>query len=1329
MPIPANSESAKEPNQRNQTMSNKLIACFLVVSVAFIGISTLLSVAYAQPGHEPSDERNTTGAPGNAAPLLVAPVESRNSQTQTTLDGIKAQRTELRQRYGNNHSKVKSLDAQAERLQARLAAEAASAATHAKLGPKITELQQMVERAETDAQRAAVLCLNADSMDEESRHSVRLELQKAVREVFNFRMLLQNAQLDDAQAKIEASRQHLARRQTLADQIIERRAAELIEQVQPKSDSGSVYRSRDSSRSPVATVTDQLDGSESNRDQPHPDTEQSNSDRPSAAQQANPTESPAPTLVDREKPSKINGALSRYPTFEVASGLEGFYADIPELEGEWRLQKMYVDSTFTPVDGLPRIRIDSNEMQISGLRALFNDGEDLRVYLVKGKKNKLLVWVSNSQVKEFHLASFQITGSQLKIAIRKSMCDLGLAYRLDDFPAVKPAKNVFYFEYEAAVGLRSLNGPGFGDSEHYFSVQNTLQEGETILEHSAGDLRQIGDGKRIAGLQGRWTANKISLDGEEIALADSFKLGLQGTYSLQFGTSVQTHEYDKSVRMFAYPNRADSFIVIKSNGWDQPSGYIGSFSRQDGILRLAIQKPGRDSSPPPIEPGKGVLYAEFREQDALSDPVQLRFAGSETTPENGALHLFDARNSDENTTYRITRLECDTADGHFQQISRLETQITLKPGEVRRIEVPVGSGHTDWRVWVRGGPANIITSEKWTPIIGFFANSGKPSQDVSRKLSPLSIGLRKRPGVRDLLLRDDGTTTHERLAKVLDQEDDTRDARGQAFRFLNEVIAKNTDQAQQFVASPAVWRLLDMAIYPLLVVTSAPEIAECAVEGNTAIAMTKLVPLREIDAGSGKTHVRVVVKLQKTENEWLVVEVGLNDMASDSPAKSWPGDAVAPTTSHFPADGGSPPATSLQPYKLVLNEDRKTPLILMQRENDKAKPRTWKYWAMAEPVTELEGWWRAKAFYDSDGEPATIPENRDLISLDGFAINNFLSEKAPHGVYLLKHPEIAGAAIEFDTEDFAEPGMMRYSIEGDRLKIAIQDIPIHSPGRTKVVLDLKDPPVLQPGSGRIYVECQRIPDPLKLELIHTRIGEDRRSAVQRIGVTNVSRQVVRVKTRQQSRKSSRWVSSSDDGFSLAAGESKRIEVATLFPEDWQIKLLGFPGEEPHVEESYQPMVVGRLSHQDHDWPAGLSVDTRSTDPDSAVDAYPLSMSLNRTVQDSPAFEEAPAIIRSFRVSNHSDQAICVDGFVCENGTPVHGDLELITIPPSEFCEVTIDLPLDYDSRWRVILRGYALSPGDNSEKESTVGKPTIVASYSDPRIAEGEPPEQIEDRR
>ena len=343
-PISAEIESTKEANPGNQNMLKKLIACFFVIVVGFIGVSAFLSVSWAQLRQDPSDRRTPAGETNVAAPLVRNQIEAKKLQTQMMLDGMEVQRAELLQSYTAEHPKVRLLDAQAEMLKAQLVAEVDSAATRAKLGPKLSELKQKIERAEKNVSSVAALSRNTDSLDKESKNAADLTLRKAVQDLFDLRMQLQKAQLDDAQAKTDASRKRLAKRQTLADQIVKRRVGELLQKDETKRNEDALQ----------AAATTKASGS----------AEHSRSVK---------------------KPSEVNDPLSRYSTFEIASGLEGYYADIPELEGEWRLQTMYVDATQKPVEGASsiridsnegasRIRIDSNKMLVSDRIAFFREG-------------------------------------------------------------------------------------------------------------------------------------------------------------------------------------------------------------------------------------------------------------------------------------------------------------------------------------------------------------------------------------------------------------------------------------------------------------------------------------------------------------------------------------------------------------------------------------------------------------------------------------------------------------------------------------------------------------------------------------------------------------------------------------------------------------------------------------------------------------------------------------------------------------------------------------------------------------------------------------------
>ena len=125
-------------------------------------------------------------------------------------------------------TKIKMLDKQRKLMEAQIKAEAAYVAALTKSGSEQHELQQKIERAEEQAFFLARSLINASLRDEKFKRPMRLKLQKAIQEAFDLRMQFQTAQLDDAEAKLAISRQRLTRRQALANQIVERRANELL---------------------------------------------------------------------------------------------------------------------------------------------------------------------------------------------------------------------------------------------------------------------------------------------------------------------------------------------------------------------------------------------------------------------------------------------------------------------------------------------------------------------------------------------------------------------------------------------------------------------------------------------------------------------------------------------------------------------------------------------------------------------------------------------------------------------------------------------------------------------------------------------------------------------------------------------------------------------------------------------------------------------------------------------------------------------------------------------------------------------------------------------
>ena len=228
---------------------------------------------------------------------------------------------------------------------------------------------------------------------------------------------------------------------------------------------------------------------------------------------------------------------------------------------------------------------------------------------------------------------------------------------------------------------------------------------------------------------------------------------------------------------------------------------------------------------------------------------------------------------------------------------------------------------------------------------------------------------------------------------------------------------------------------------------------------------TMKVQLKERDPVSGQLLVRLVARLEKIQSEWLVVEVGLSDIAGDSPAQPPLRNALVPFARSLQADLENKPPVYRSPYKLVLTEHKKTPVVLMRRSSHREKPSDWKYWALAQPVEELQGNWRIKKVPGTDGRLVSI--DTDPITLDGF--NGGTGSRKS---YIVKHPELADTAIAFTTDDLEKAELIRYSVDGDNLKCDSFDTRVSDQ-------ELKVLPPLQPGAGMTYAEWERIPYPLK----------------------------------------------------------------------------------------------------------------------------------------------------------------------------------------------------------------------------------------------------------
>lgn len=206
-------------------------------------------------------------------------------QAQAELRNLELQQAQLQQQYGANHPKLKMIEKQIEIMEARAkmvreladqlnedqpskdAAPALIEEAVLKLRPDLNvEIEQVVggvvrvrgKREDVDTfsqlvESIRVLVSNssveqlqdeyeqterqveaiADRIrgienDDEFREEQKTELRRLVRRMFSLRMTIQQSQLDEAQADLNASLARLERRQLLAERIIARRVEDLI---------------------------------------------------------------------------------------------------------------------------------------------------------------------------------------------------------------------------------------------------------------------------------------------------------------------------------------------------------------------------------------------------------------------------------------------------------------------------------------------------------------------------------------------------------------------------------------------------------------------------------------------------------------------------------------------------------------------------------------------------------------------------------------------------------------------------------------------------------------------------------------------------------------------------------------------------------------------------------------------------------------------------------------------------------------------------------------------------------------------------------------------
>ena len=149
----------------------------------------------------------------------------------TRLRNLQLQREKLLRHFGIHHPDVQEIESQILAVQAQQKANAELSLQYsARLASdEIAVTQTEYEQAERNAAQIAenLRTTRAARRDGQQIDTLKQELRDQVRSAFLLRMQLQQAQLSEAETKLTASRDRLARRRQIADEIIQRRVEEL----------------------------------------------------------------------------------------------------------------------------------------------------------------------------------------------------------------------------------------------------------------------------------------------------------------------------------------------------------------------------------------------------------------------------------------------------------------------------------------------------------------------------------------------------------------------------------------------------------------------------------------------------------------------------------------------------------------------------------------------------------------------------------------------------------------------------------------------------------------------------------------------------------------------------------------------------------------------------------------------------------------------------------------------------------------------------------------------------------------------------------------------
>ncbi len=383
--------------------------------------------------------------PPDGDPIKATKFRLFKSSSEEALRQNRVARKTMINRLGAGHPTVKKIDANIKVLEKQVAADRkifsrVAGGAKSELNPDpITDLQREYDQAELDsikwAQRVAASDMESDMDMGTDGRAPLTALRQAVTRAFETRIKLQQAQLDAAEAKLNAGRKRLIDRAKRSEQIIKRRMAELIGEEKVRPDDGLRASPLTKSRELLTNRVADSDVSTVSGEQPP----SYGLDFIDGRWMPTVDDTPARAIIQFHPIT---------PDHLGTHKIVGQAKPIARIQGRWRVTSMSIDGMDTVVEGNVDISFVHGLLNVEGLSGLYKINEKLRVYSHPNKPNGFMFFDSSRPGKTVHLGvgCFEVSGDKLRIAVDKTP-------DLQPLPPLKPAPGVVYLECDRLPGI------------------------------------------------------------------------------------------------------------------------------------------------------------------------------------------------------------------------------------------------------------------------------------------------------------------------------------------------------------------------------------------------------------------------------------------------------------------------------------------------------------------------------------------------------------------------------------------------------------------------------------------------------------------------------------------------------------------------------------------------------------------------------------------------------------------------------------------------------------------------------------------------------------